>query len=64
MTRRHSVFGDYVIGNEPENVHKEIADYNTLWKKYTSACGWGSIPTEKGFEKWLQEQLRRKDNGK
>lgn len=56
--RKHSVFGDYYYcisqGDKPSSSELcEIANYNTLWKKYLSSLGWGDLPTEKGFEEWL-----------
>jgi hypothetical protein len=75
IERRHSIFGDYILGGKtppPPNAglkeaRTEIADYNTLWEKYTSevVSKWGisSLPTEKGFSKWLQKQIEEVSNG-
>ena len=37
--------------------------YNKLLTRYADEVGskWGSFPTMKGFEKWLQKQLKETD---
>lgn len=62
IKRKHSIFGDYLTGSPPDGELKEaqaeISDYNTLWSKYVSEIsgewGVGSLPTEKGFNEWVQ----------
>lgn len=65
VRRRHSLFGDYVTGDtstlseqEYELLKLDVAEYNKLWQEYADSLGlWGgSIPTEKGFRKWLRER--------
>ena len=67
IKRAHSIFGDYLVGNtnckspsEHGCEQTEIEEHNILWKKYVDCVsgkwGIGSIPTEKGFAKWISEK--------
>lgn len=75
INHKHSIFGDYLTGDvksipvdELDGTLLEIEDYNALWRRYTNEIlgkwGLGSIPTEKGFEEWLQRQLKEVSNGR
>ena len=67
--RRHSIFGDYILVDKPHprtnvpvgDVLADIRDYNALWGRYAKEVSgeYGSILTEKGFEKWLQNQMKK-----
>ena len=65
VRRKHSVFGDFIVGDtsvlsEQERgvLDSDVVEHNKLWQKYLDDCGWGSIPTQKGFRRWLAARLK------